>query len=473
MNSSTRGTASHGLGGACLALALMVWLSSGAVAQTPDSGLAAIRGTVYDSLLHSPLAGARVWLVRSPLVTETDAHGGYAFDSVPAGRQVIAFSRSDLDSIGLSDFATAVTLAPGQVAVVPLAVPSHATFWGAACGALPARLDADTGLVFGTVRDAETGRRLAGAVVTLTWPTVRRERSHTWVIEYQAKTETTDSLGSYYACRIPVEYLLGAQTRAGSFASGTVDVLVDSRGVVRRDLTLSLEDVAGGRDSAGVQRRGLATLIGTARGERGGVLPGSYASLESAGDTVPADDQGRFVLRGLPSGTQMLLVRRVGYFAARQVVDLRNRDTAWADVAMAEATVLDTIRVTASPVLLPVLREIDERRMAGFGYFLAGREVQRRTSMRSVFEGFPSLDVQGGAHNFTLVMRNVGSVLGGTQCRPDVYIDRFPADVEQLASMLPSELLAVEIYPRLGPGLLHYLRFDTCAVVLVWTKWAQ
>jgi hypothetical protein len=473
MSPRTRGTPIRGLRQSCALLVLLAWLSSSGYAQARDSSWATIRGTVYDSLLRSPLVGAHVWLLGSSRITETDGQGRYAFDSVPAGRQVISFSRPDLDSIGLSDFAKGITLLPGQAAIVPLVVPSRDAFWRAACGTARTRDRADSGLIFGTVRDAESRQRLAGAAVTLTWLTVAHEHSRTWVIDYQNRTETTDSLGSYYACGVPVEYLLTARARAGRHASGSAEVLVDIRGVVRRDLMLSREEVAEGGDSVGAPRRGLATLIGTARGERGGVLPGSYASLDGVDSAVMADDRGRFVLRNLPSGTQMLMVRRVGYFAARQVVDLRNRDTTRTDVAMTEATVLDTIRVTASPALQPVIEEIDERRQTGFGYLMTTSELRGRTSMRSVFQGFPSLEVRGGAYNFSLVVPKYSSIMTGGGCVPDVYIDGFPGDAEQLANMRPQELMAVEIYPRPNPALYKYMHLNTCAVVLVWTKWAR
>jgi hypothetical protein len=454
-------------------LVLLSWPFSSASAQMPDSGWATIRGTVYDSLLHSPLIGAHVWLLHSSRATESDGQGRYQLDSVPAGPQVIAFSRGDLDSIGLSNLAKAVTVLPGDVAVLPLAIPSRPTFWRAACGTARGTNQADSGLVFGTLRDAETRQLLAGAGVTLRWVTVAHQRSGPWVIEYANRTVTTDSLGSYYVCGVPVEYLLAARARAGRYASGPADVLVDIRGIVRRDLTLSREVVAGGGDSTGAPRSGLATLVGTVRGERGGLLPGSYASLDGVDSAAMADDLGRFVLHSLPSGTQMLMVRRVGYFAARQVVDLRNRDTIRADVTMTEATVLDTIRVTASPALLPVLEEIDERRQTGFGYLITTSELRGRASMRSVFQGFPSLEVRGGAYNFTLVIPKYSSIMGGGGCVPDIFIDGLPADAEQLSSLMPSELVAVEVYPRLSPGLFKYLRMNTCAVVLVWTRWAR
>jgi hypothetical protein len=274
-----------------------------------------------------------------------------------------------------------------------------------------------------------------------------------------------------------VEYLLTARAHAGRHASGLADVLIDIRGIVGRDLTVSREVVAGGGDSTGAPRSGLATLVGTVRGERGGLLPGSYASLDGVDSAAMADDLGRFVLRSLPSGTQMLMVRRVGYFAARQVVDLRNRDTTRTEVTMTEATVLDTIRVTASPALLPALEAIDVRRRSGFGYLISMTQLRRLSSVRSVFQDIPSLEVRGSPGNFSLVVRKVGSLspnsaLGG--CVPDIFIDRFPADVEQLSSLIPSQLVAVEVYTRLSPGLFEYLRpGNNCGVVLVWTRWAR
>src|SRR5258707_15507907 len=60
-----------------------------AVAQT---GGGAIRGVVYDSLLHAPLASAEVWLRGTERREFTDRAGRFGFDSVPIGRQGIAVS---------------------------------------------------------------------------------------------------------------------------------------------------------------------------------------------------------------------------------------------------------------------------------------------------------------------------------------------------------------------------------------------
>ncbi len=127
--------------GWCLALVLAVALPAArpcvASGQVPDTARAAtgygrIRGTVYDSLIHSMLIGAQVALARGLRTAVTDRRGQFLLDSVPAGRQVVTFWRGDLDSIGLSSFADTVTVVEGREATLHLAVPSHATYWRAA-----------------------------------------------------------------------------------------------------------------------------------------------------------------------------------------------------------------------------------------------------------------------------------------------------------------------------------------------------
>lgn len=455
-------------------LALLVVLSSlpaSAHAQGPERSWGTITGTVYDSLLQSPLIHATVSLVHSSRSAQTDDRGRFVLDSVPAGMQAVSFWRSDLDSIGLSSFVAKVTVDSGRTVSVALAVPSYSTFWRAACGREPSRASADSGLVVGTVTDAETGHRLAGAQVEFSWLAVQHERPRQWVIERPDRILTTDSIGAYYLCGSPVEYLLAARARVGRFASGLIEVLVDIRGISRRDLAVSREPVPGPADS-GAGRRGLATLIGTVRGERGGLLPGAYASLEDGAGRTEVDSMGRFVLRDLPSGTQMLMVRRIGYFSSRQPVDLRNRDTVRVDVAMAEATMLDTIRVVATADEQRIVDAIDERRLAGFGYLLGPAEIRQRTSVRSVFEGVPMVTVAGSQGNFEIRFRTM-NVLGGG-CTPAIYIDDYLADAEQLASLQTADLFAVEVYTHLNAGLFKYLAGNNqCGVILVWTRAAR
>ncbi len=447
-------------------------LTAQTVSAAPDSGVGRIRGTLYDSLMGAPLAGARVALLDGTRIAQTDRLGRFVLDSVPAGPHVVTFRHPALDSIGLTSMAPAVTVRAGAVETVPLAVPSHATFWRSACAAARPSW-ADSGIVIGTIRDAESGEPLSGARAAVSWLEVRRDSAGRWHPARAGGEVWADSLGTYRFCGAPVEYLVTARGRAGPFSSGAVDVLVGPRGVARRDLAVSMEVLAASDSVAPAADRGLATVAGTVRGERGGLLPGAVVSLDDGRDTARADSAGRFVLPGLPSGSHMLMVRRVGYFAWRSPVDLRNRDTARVDVGLQEALMLDTIRVAAVPWLADRLQEIERRRLSGFGYVFGMSDIRRYPRLSAVLEGIPSVTVQGTPYDFTLWAGTRYSMLGGF-CRMRVFIDGLLADEEELASLLPRQVLVIEVYPRQGTSLIQYQDpLRPCGVVLVWTALAR
>lgn len=138
-------------------------------------------------------------------------------------------------------------------------------------------------------------------------------------------------------------------------------------------------------------------------------------------------------------------------------------------MTLQEATVLDTMRVTASPRVAAFVEEIDFRRRSGFGYLIGPSEVRLRPSVRSLFDAVPSMHIEGSPVNFTLWIRS-----GPGFCRAQVYIDGWAADDAQLQDMTPSQIFAVEVYPRQTASLGRFLSvWNNCGVVLVWTKWAR
>ena len=463
-----------------VAMALLLVTAGTARAQQPrrptplrqPTGFGYLRGIVWDSLVQGPLAGARVTVRGTPLAATTDASGRFHIDSVPAGEIVLRFRHPGLDSAGLSMLSQRAVIEAGRPTDVELTVPSHRTLRLLACRE-DATFGRDSGLVLGSVSDAETGERIAGATVVVSWVTARRGLDGRVDVRRPRVVMTTDSLGNFYGCDVSTDLIVTMQAATpDSFTSGVVEDLVGPRGVARLDLTLSREQVPGARDTTG-QRRGLATLVGVVREEHDLPRPSVAVTLDDARGLAYTDSAGRFILTDLPSGSHMLLARMVGYSAARRRVDLRNRDTTRIDVVMRAVTVLDTMRITASSRASQLeLEDLDHRMRTGNAYFLVGEEVKDRASMRSVFQGLPSLTIEGR----TQYEYDLYTLTGGRACPVTLFVDGLRSDTESIQSYRPDQIIAVEWYPRGNSAPARFLTTvnnQDCGILLVWTRFIR
>lgn len=431
------------------------------------TGFGSVRGVVFDSLLGSPLENARVYVVGTSVVYFTDAGGRFRLDSVPAGTQLVAFDHAELDSVGLANNARRITVVAGRPTVVTLTVPSLTTMRRAVCtsDALP---DRDSGLVFGSVTDAERGRRLGGVRVLVAWTTVSRTGDGRVQVGRPVLETLTDSLGYYYVCNVPNEIIVTAVAQAGRFVSGVTELLLGPRAVARRDIALTLDSSTSSVDSNGVHR-GRATIIGTVTDEHDRPRPSARALVDDTEGETFANEQGRFVLGNLPAGSQTLMVRMIGYSAIRLPVLLRNGDTTRVSVTLRALTVLDTLRVTASRRgSRNELNDLEQRMRAGFGHFLRGDDVKRRPSMRSVLQGLPSLMIEGrSVYSFRLL-----TLVSGATCPVSLYVDGTRTTTDAIQSYRPEQLVAVEWYPRSvqAPEKYQSTGDPNCGVMLIWTR---
>ena len=403
----------------------------------------------------------------------TDAGGRFRLDSVPAGEAVVLFTHAGLDSAGLSNLSQRVSIEAGRPSVVELTVPSHRTLRRLACRQ-DATFGRDSGLVLGAVTDAETGERIAGAAVVVSWVTARRAEDGRIDVRRPGVELVTDSTGTFYGCDVSTDLvvMVRAATPDG-YRSGVTELLMGARGVARHDVTLSREDVPGARDTTG-NRRGLATLVGVVRDEFGNPRPSAVVEVDDVPGVAYADSAGGFLLERLPSGSQMVMVRMVGFAAGRRQVDLRNRDTTRVAFQLRQVTVLDTLRITASSrIAQNELAELDRRMRVGVGYFLKAEQVRERFSMRTVLEGLPSLVIEGrSTFNFRMYTR-----VSGRNCPVALWVDGWRTDTQAIQSYRPDQIVAVEYYPRGQQAPLRFQRAGTddpnCGVLLVWTRFIQ
>jgi hypothetical protein len=421
-----------------------------------------LRGTVYDSLLRAPVAGARVWIVGGSQSTIADSSGHFRLDSVLPGRHVVAFEHPDLDSAGLSSNARAIDVAADRTTETPLATHSRRTIFRALCAADTTAVT-DSGVVFGSVMDARSGTPLSDALVALSW-VVARTGAAGLDVRRDGLTVSTDSVGNYYACGVPADFVLTVVGRAGRFTTGTTELLLGDRGIRRRDLAVS-RDSASLPDSATGVRRGRATIIGTVVTDRGAPLAGAAVSVDEVLVEVTTNDAGVFVLSDLPAGSQTVMARLIGHSAVRVPVLLRDDDTVRVRLAVRGVTTLDTIRVTgrlSGPAQF-MLEELEYRMRNGWGRVLTGEQVKNLPLMRTVFQMFPGVtaSTQGrSAFDFKLVSRR-GPVT--------IFVDGVKVDEEQVQSYRPSQIVAVE-YFEYDNAPVRYTQSGGGPVMLVWTK---
>jgi hypothetical protein len=457
-----------------LFLVIQLVLPPAAAAQQPPpaprdrAAFGSIRGEVFDSLLSEALAGASVRVRGTELRATTDGRGRFRLDAVPAGLRVLVVEHPVLDSVGLSGLTKSVDVVSGAATKVSISTPSLRTIAAAACGGRPAAAGRDSALLFGAVRDAERGMRLAHAQVVVSWLDIRRGPGPLRVTR-RIREVLTDSLGNYYACGVARGVALVVQAAAESFVSGELDLEVGERRLLRHDLAVSRETWGVPGDSAAGAARGGASLVGTVRSESGPPLEGALASVAGAASDAMTDATGRFTLAGLPSGSRMLYVRRVGYRFTAVPVDLRNRDTTVVSLELPMFSMLDTLRVTASRWVRTEIDELDRRMgLASTGRVMREEELRAVGSISTLFYSFPSLDVRTRPGGFDLQMRD-----GARSCAPTIWIDGWRSDAEVLQAYRPSDLVALEVYPAMEVPMRYLGAFRSCGVVLAWTRYLQ
>lgn len=416
-------------------------------------------GTAYDSLLHAPLAGADVHVRGTLLRAVTDSAGRFRFDAVPAGAQTLVLTHPGLDSAGLYGLIAPTTVQPDRPALVTIASPSLATVWRLLCGRPTPFGTSDTALAYGTVSDAATGSRYAGAGVASSWRALRVVGPADVSVRPLGDAVRTDSLGNYYACGLTADVTVRLRAYAGGDSSGAVEIAPGGRPVVRRDFTV-------GRGAV----RGAALRGAVVRADGVTPVPDAQVIVEEGRQTF-ADANGTFLLASLPAGTRWLQVRAVAHTPVGQAVDLRDGDTVQVRVALAVAPiVLDTVRVQATRMSAE-MAGFEERRRTGFGFTLTEAQIKYRTNIRAVFVGVPHLRVVGPAvGQFSLVFQ----LPSGATCVPTFFIDGRQGAQHELYAFAPDQIAGVEFYAR--PSTVP-TRFQTsmneCGAIVVWTKTLQ
>ena len=417
---------------------------------TPDT----IRGIVFDSLLHQPIPDATVQADEGAVSTMTDREGRFTLIAPETIHRVTVF-HDFLDRSGLGSLQAMVTEKTSHSMMV-LSTPSLATIWARLC---PGQLleKGRNGIVYGTVRAADGRTRLSGAQVRVSWDFTARSAVGVTKRTSDAKT---DSTGTYYACGAPPNDNVYALGYSSTLRSGAVTVTGDTLPLRRVDLVLG-------------EVGKTSTIRGIVRDPHKAPLVGATIDVDGVDAQVKTGASGRFSVPGVPTGSRTMAVRAIGFAPLFQPIAVLEKQADDIEVDML-AVSLPGVNITGRQNVSLLQLDFEQRRREGFGTFKDSTEIVKHTSIRSIFQGIPSLVITGvDVTSFGLFTpgqsMSTNNPAGG--CPANVYIDGTPSDLGVLISLSKEQIAAVEVYIRQEFAPAKYLLLsNNCGVVLVWTK---
>ncbi len=292
--------------------------------RAQDERPGVVIGLVYDSTTSTPLAGARVAVVGTTVMGESDDEGQFRLEGVPAGEYQVIFFHPRLGALGISIPPGQVRVTAGAVSEVYLAVPSRETILAAWCSAETGTGDTSIG---GIVTDALTGVPLPRARVMVVGDrtgVLQRRR-----VVAEVRTEDT---GEFRVCKLDSAEELTVAVSFGRNQAPPVDLVRTGPTVLDIAITIS-EPV---------------TITGVVLDHATGApLPDVMVELLGSDFSQLTDSVGRFGFAGVPPGRQTIETTRLGYAPRVDSLTVFSNEALGLEIVLStEAIVLEPIVVT-------------------------------------------------------------------------------------------------------------------------------
>jgi hypothetical protein len=456
-------------------------------AQTPTSpaaapgGVITIRGSVLDSLHDSLLKGALVRVDNSTHEAFTDSLGAYRIDSVPTGLHRLVVVHPLLDTLGISLVTPALNFTAGENRVIELAVPSSETLVSLMCPA--ARLALGPAALVGFVRDADTEAPAQGAKVSLLYyesdPLGLKKTAR--VREQQIGPD-----GRYRICGLPPTMSGKLQVFRNGVQTGEVPVDLGgangsgSQVLAMRSMSITSTShvVASAPNDTGAKPttlvRGRARVTGRVLNKYGQPVVGARVELQNTGAATKTRPNGEFTLDSLPSGTQTLEIRQLGFSPTEVAVELSGGRPQNVTVKMADyVPVLSQMRVTAQRERGLSDVGFADRKRSGMGYYLDADQIKMRQTVQfsDMLRTVPGVRVQpaGDGNNIITSSRDAtgGCVTFYVDGAP--WQQMTPGDLDTYVR--PDEVAALEVYNgSTTPAQFQTAGQSGCTTIVIWTE---
>jgi hypothetical protein len=278
----------------------------------------------------------------------------------------------------------------------------------------------------------------------------------------------TDSTGFFRFCGLPED--LDATVQAGYSGTFTGEVAVSTHGSPLTFENLALPAFTP-NTAKGVVRGAVVSLDGAP-------INGARVEAPMWGIATLSRVDGTFSLDGVPSGTQLLIVRHLGFDATRLTVNVSRRQPVEVTVTLGPSlNVLDPVLVTARRNSALDKDGFTARRRAGWGRYFTSTDIEKRNPqyLSDVLTAVPGVRVDHRPGGATISTNEVTTILSGGRpgvC-PAFWVDGTlwrsvePGDIDQFVS--PREIAGIEVYkPRETPAQFRTL--DDCLTIVVWTQ---
>jgi hypothetical protein len=450
---------------ACVAFAPLNAQNTTATASSarPATGKARILGVVLDSLNRGALAGAEVLIEGQTASATTDSLGKFGFDGLPPGNFQLGVFHPLLDTLGLSILTRPFHIGPDSTYVVAIAVPPAATIIRQKCRTQSAAPGMSA--VIGQVRDPETLQPVVRAEVSIAWTDLEVSKAVGIHRTPHLLTDTTDKAGEFRFCGLPSSLQATVQARRGPAATAELPVSLGERPVELSARTLLLSSA----DSTA--KTGNATVSGVVLLEG---VPGADSRVELLGTEIVAltNAKGEFTLRNLPSGSQLLLARHIGYAAQVHPVGLSRHEQPHVTIKLPRyVAVMDPVLVTARRTAALDKVGFGTRRKTAVGYFIGPERLEQIHPLyiTDVLRTVPGLRIVPGQYGDAVTSTRDED--GGCI---QYYVDEIPyTEIEPddvLKFVSGAEVVAAEVY-QAGNAPPQFTRgMGNCTTIVLWTR---
>jgi Carboxypeptidase regulatory-like domain len=330
-------------------------------AQQPATQPAIAVGVVVDSVHGGPLAGAVVAVAGTDAQATVDSEGRFRIDSIPPGQHQLAVFHPLLDSLGLAVGTGNLTFGSGTSTSVVLATPSVPSVIALYCNESERQHGA--GAIIGRVTLADSDAPARGATVHYTWGVYGRT--------IQTRDAHVGSEGEYRICGVPLGLRGTVRAEFKGQTTGDLPAEVATRPLAIVGLHLPRPRGTAVADAAAVVSGQVVDVHGIPVGGVDVIFDSTTRTLTS--------DAGAFTLRGLPSGSRALQLRKVGFQAIDVAVDLSASKPASIAVTLNPAPpVLQKVDVTASRQEALDRVGFTKRQRTSAGTFLTSNDIAKR-----------------------------------------------------------------------------------------------